>query len=135
MDVFDPDQRSEIMRRVHSRGTRPEMVVRSVLRRMRIKYRSCARNLPGKPDLVLLGQRKVILVHGCFWHGHYCEGGKLPKSNRLYWRSKQEKNTLRDSKNARALRTRGWKLMVIWECEIHTKRFETRLSRFLGAQS
>jgi len=72
MDTFDPDQRSEIMRRVRSSGTKPEMIVRGIVGRMGVKYRSCPRNLPGKPDLVTVGQRKAILVHGCFWHG-LCE--------------------------------------------------------------
>src|ERR1700730_10083688 len=85
MGIFDPDQRSEIMRRVRSSGTRPEMIVRGIMRRMGVKYRCCPPNLPGKPDLVIVGQRKAILVHGCFWHGHHCEAGKLPKSNRPYW--------------------------------------------------
>jgi DNA mismatch endonuclease, patch repair protein len=136
VDTFNPIQRSEIMRRVRSRGTQPEMIVRSIVKRMGVRYRSCLRNLPGKPDLAILAQRKAILVHGCFWHGHDCEGGKLPKSNRSYWKSKQSKNTLRDLRNARALRLRGWKLMTLWECEIRNrKRLEARLSRFLKMQA
>ena len=106
------------------------------MRKLRIKYRSCVRNLPGKPDVVVVRQRKAILVHGCFWHGHSCEGGRLPKSNRAYWKNKQDRNTLRDSQNSRALRSRGWKLMVIWECQVRgTKRLQGRLSRFLGPQT
>jgi|SRR6266581_3677039 len=132
MDTFSRGQRSEIMRRVRSSGTHPETIVRGIVRRMGIRYRSCARNLPGKPDVVIVGQRKAILVHGCFWHGHNCEAGKLPKSNRSYWKKKQAKNALRDSRNARALRSRGWKLMVIWECEIGgSKRLQAKLWRFL----
>lgn len=69
MDTFDPDKRSAIMRRVRSKGTRPEKIVRNIVRRLGIRYRACPRNLPGKPDLVVVGQRKAILVHGCFWHG------------------------------------------------------------------
>ncbi len=69
MDTFDPAQRSKIMRRVRSSGTKPELIVRSMVRRMGVRYRSCLGNLPGKPDLVIPEQRKVILVHGCFWHG------------------------------------------------------------------
>jgi DNA mismatch endonuclease, patch repair protein len=135
MDTFSRDQRSQIMRRVRSRGTQPELTVRSIVRRMGIKYRTCARALPGKPDLVILGQRKAILVHGCFWHGHHCERGELPKSNRSYWESKQFKNAVRDKTNARSLRSRGWTLMVIWECQIReSKRLEARLSRFLSQQ-
>lgn len=136
MDTFAPSQRSEIMRRVRSSGTQPEIVVRNMVRRLGIKYRSCSRNLPGKPDLVMASQRKVILVHGCFWHGHDCEAGKLPKSNRSYWKTKQAKNALRDSRDARALRSRGWRRMVIWECEIRSGvRLQSRLSRFLRPQS
>src|SRR5580704_1652585 len=135
MDIFSGYKRSQIMRRVRSRGTKPEIIVRRIVRGMGIRYRSCARNLPGKPDLVLLGQRKAILVHGCFWHGHRCEAGKLPKSNRSYWKSKQAKNALRDSRNARALRSRGWKVIVIWECEIRgSERLQSKLCRFLKVQ-
>jgi DNA mismatch endonuclease, patch repair protein len=135
MDTFDPSQRSEIMRRVRSSGTKPELIVRNMVRRMGIRYRSCLRNLPGKPDLVMPEQRKVILVHGCFWHGHDCEAGKLPKSHRSYWKSKQAKNELRDAQNARELRSRGWKRMVIWECEIRkNERLQARLTRFLSCQ-
>lgn len=132
MDTFAPQQRSEIMRRVRSSGTQPEKFVRGIVRQMGIRYRCCARNLPGKPDLVMPGQRKVILVHGCFWHGHHCEAGKLPKSNRSYWKSKQAKNASRDSQNASKLRSRGWKLLILWECEIRdSKTLGARLSRFL----
>lgn len=70
MDTFDPKKRSEIMRRVRSSGTQPELIVRRIVRRMGFRYRSCARNLPGKPDLITVGQRKAMLVHGCFWHGY-----------------------------------------------------------------
>jgi len=136
MDTFDPTQRSEIMRRVRSSGTKPELIVRNMVRRMGVRYRSCLPNLPGKPDLVMPEQRKVILVHGCFWHGHDCDAGKLPKSHRSYWKCKQERNELRDAQNARELRSRGWKRMVIWECEIRSdKRLQARLSRFLSCQS
>ena len=135
MDTFVPSQRSEIMRRVRSSGTQPEIMVRKILRGMGIKYRSCLSSLPGKPDLVIAKQQKAIFVHGCFWHGHHCEGGRLPKSNRSYWRSKQTKNALRDSRTIRALRSKGWKLMVIWECETRgDNRLHSRLSRFLGPQ-
>lgn len=136
MDTFSRKQRSQIMRGVRSRGTQPELVVRSIVRRMGIRYRSCAPTLPGKPDLVIVGQRKAIFVHGCFWHGHHCDGGKLPKSNRSYWQSKQTKNADRDFMNTRLLRLKGWKVMVLWECQIRaSKGLEVRLSRFLGKKS
>lgn len=132
MDTFNPLQRSEIMRRVRARGTEPEKIVRGIVRRMGIRYRSSPRNLPGKPDLVIFEQRKVILVHGCFWHGHRCDAGRLPKSNRAYWKNKQTKNALRDARNARALRSRGWKLMIVWECNMRRGgSLEGRLARFL----
>jgi DNA mismatch endonuclease (patch repair protein) len=136
MDIFGVAKRSEIMRRVRSRGTEPEKIVRSMMRKIGVRFRSCARNLPGKPDLVVVDQRKVILVHGCFWHGHDCESGKLPKSNRSYWKSKQTRNAIRDSKNASALRSRGWKPMVLWECKIHDSKYlQARLLRFLRGQT
>ena len=135
MDTFVPSKRSEIMRLVRSKGTGPEIIVRKILRKMGIKYRSCSPELPGKPDMVILRQQKAIFVHGCFWHGHRCDGGKLPKSNRSYWRSKQTRNALRDSRNTRALRSKGWKLMTVWECETSgRKRLEQRLSHFLRPQ-
>jgi DNA mismatch endonuclease (patch repair protein) len=136
VDTFSIAERSEIMRRVRSSGTRPEKNIRTILRRMGIRFRSCPPSLPGKPDLVIFGQRRAIFVHGCFWHCHRCEAGKLPKSNRSYWKRKQLNNSIRDSRNARALRSRGWKLMVIWECEIRRiERLRGRLSRFLGEKS
>lgn len=134
MDTFSRKKRSDIMRRVRSSGTRPEMTVRSIVKKMGIRYRTCPANLPGKPDLVVYRNRKAILVHGCFWHAHHCEAGKTPKSNRGYWKRKQARNALRDLKNARALRSRGWKLMVLWECEIRSsRRLASRISRFLGS--
>jgi DNA mismatch endonuclease, patch repair protein len=132
MDIFSRDKRSDIMRRVRSAGTRPEMTVRSILKQMGIRYRACPPNLPGKPDVVVYRKQKAILVHGCFWHGHHCEAGKIPRTNRSYWKRKQLRNALRDSRNARVLRSRGWKLLVLWECEIRNgKRLESRISRFM----
>lgn len=135
MDTFSRKKRSEIMRRVRSAGTRPELIVRDIVKQIGIRYRACVGSLPGKPDIVVFPSRRAILVHGCFWHGHCCEAGKLPKSNRDYWKSKQSRNAARDSANLRALRSRGWKLMVLWECEIGTeKRLQRKISRFLRSQ-
>ncbi|MGH9573596.1 MAG: very short patch repair endonuclease [Candidatus Acidiferrales bacterium] len=132
MDCFSSDQRSNIMRRVRSSGTRPERAVRSVMRQMGVRFRTCCGNLPGKPDVVIPSRKTVILVHGCFWHGHHCEAGRLPKANRSYWKSKQITNIRRDDRNAKALRARGWKIMTLWECQIiGSARFRMRLSRFL----
>jgi DNA mismatch endonuclease (patch repair protein) len=133
MDTFNTLQRSEIMRRVHSRDTQPEINVRKIVRRMGVRYRSSPPNLPGKPDLVMIKEKKAIFVHGCFWHGHGCEAGKLPKSNRAYWKRKQARNAVRDRRNARALRSNGWRLMTVWECKLRrTKTLEARVARFLG---
>lgn len=136
MDTFSREKRSDIMRQVHSSGTRPERIVRDIVTQMGFRYRSCASNLPGKPDLVIGRKQKAILVHGCFWHRHDCKAAKLPKSNRAYWKRKQAGNVRRDTMNARALRSRGWRVMVLWECQIRPgKRLESRLSRFLGTQT
>jgi DNA mismatch endonuclease, patch repair protein len=135
MDTFNRKKRSEIMRQVRSTGTQPELIVRGIVRRLGLRYRSCVRNLPGKPDLLTVGQRKAILVHGCFWHGHDCDAGKLPESNRSYWKKKQARNGLRDLESVRALRSIGWKPIVVWECETHSsKRLQARLARFLRAR-
>lgn len=132
MDVFSLSKRSDIMRRVRSTGTQPELTVRSIVKKMGIRYRACVRSLPGKPDIAVYANRKAILVHGCFWHGHRCEAGKLPKSNRDYWKKKQARNAARDFANSRALRSKGWRLLVLWGCEIRAeKRVERRISRFL----
>ncbi|MHB8754887.1 MAG: very short patch repair endonuclease [Candidatus Acidiferrales bacterium] len=132
MDTFSRKKRSDIMRRVRSTGTRPEMMVHSIVKGLRVRFRTCPSDLPGKPDLVFYRKRKAILVHGCFWHRHTCEAAKLPKSNRAYWNRKQARNALRDAANARLLRSRGWKVMALWECQIRPgKRLESRISRFL----
>ena len=132
MDTFSRTKRSDIMRRVHSSGTRPELAVRAIVKQLGFQYRACPRSLPGKPDLVIERKRKAIFVHGCFWHAHNCDSARLPKTNRAYWKRKQERNASRDAANARALRASGWKLMVLWECQIRPgKRIEGRISRFL----
>ena len=88
-----------------------------------------------RPDLVLARRKKIIFVHGCFWHGHSCSAATLPKSNRDYWELKQNRNAARDRQNVRALRNSGWKVLIIWECEIkNAKRLQRRLKRFLAAQ-
>ena len=136
MDTFSRKERSEIMRRVRSKGTRPELTVRRLVKQMGIKYRCSPGNLPGKPDLVLDKQRKAIFVHGCFWHGHSCEAGRLPRANRSYWKNKQIKNYRRDLRNARALRRNGWSLLTLWECELRKKKVvDARVTRFVRAKS
>jgi DNA mismatch endonuclease (patch repair protein) len=134
VDTFTPEKRSEVMRAIRSRDTKPEMIVRSAAHAMGYRYRLHKSGLPGKPDLVFAGRRKIIFVHGCFWHGHtQCRGGRLPKSNNNYWQKKIARNQTRDKRVARKLRAEGWSVMTIWECEIRDlNKLRKRLLRFLG---
>ena len=108
------------MAAIRSTGMKPEMIVRSLVHGMGYRYRLHAKNLPGKPDLVFRPRRKVIFVHGCFWHQHpkkACKDGRAPKSNLGYWSAKLARNVTRDAKNLDDLRLLGWRVLVIWECE------------------
>ncbi|MCX7357772.1 MAG: very short patch repair endonuclease [Alphaproteobacteria bacterium] len=119
-DVFDPAKRSAIMRAVKSRDTAPELKVRASVRELGYarRYRLNNTSLPGKPDLVFGAMRKIIFVHGCFWHGHDCKrGARQPKDNAAYWRTKIERNVTRDRATLKALRADDWSPLVIWECE------------------
>src|SRR5579862_4090108 len=97
------------MRRVRSKNTQPELAVRKVVHGMGYRYRLHSSGLVGRPDLVLVRRKKIIFVHGCFWHGHRCSAATLPKSNRGYWKLKQDRKAARDQKNIRTLPTLGWK--------------------------
>jgi len=132
-DVFTPEKRSAVMRRVKGRDTSPEMKVRRLLTAMGLRYRLHRRDLPGAPDIVL-GPRKVaIFVHGCFWHGHDCaRGARVPKQNRDYWTAKVGRNRARDARNQAALLAAGWTPLVIWECELKDEAaLRARLERAL----
>lgn len=112
--------RSENMRRIRSRDTAPELVVRGALRQLgHVGYRLHRRDLPGRPDVTFIGKKKAIFVHGCFWHGHDCaEGARTPKSNADYWLPKIQRNRERDSESVQALESGGWSVLVVWECEL-----------------
>ncbi|WP_395061152.1 very short patch repair endonuclease [Paraburkholderia silvatlantica] len=112
--------RSENMRRIKGKNTRPERLVRTLLRQLGyMGYRLHRKDIPGKPDIAFLGRRKVIFVHGCFWHGHTCKvGQREPKSNTDYWCTKIERNRLRDASHLADLGQHGWRVLVIWECEL-----------------
>ena len=120
-DGLSPERRSENMRRIRSKGMKPEMAVRQLAHKLGYRYRLHRADLPGKPDLVFPGRRKVILVHGCFWHGHddpnCTDGRRRPKSNLDYWLPKLARNRLRDATNITTLNESGWSVLVIWECE------------------
>jgi DNA mismatch endonuclease, patch repair protein len=119
-DVHSPSQRSYNMSRIRGRDTSPEKIVRSLLRAEGVRYRSNAENLPGKPDIVLPGSRIAILVHGCFWHRHKnCNFTTNPKTNSEFWEKKFARTVVRDRENVRALKKLGWKVLVIWECNIN----------------
>jgi DNA mismatch endonuclease (patch repair protein) len=128
-----PEQRSRIMRAVKDRDTAPELAVRSLTHRMGYRFRLHRKDLPGKPDLVFPRLHKALFVHGCFWHGHNCaRGSRAPKTNAEYWRAKIRRNSLRDAANIEALKAKGWKAAVIWECELkEPKQVAKRLAGFL----
>jgi DNA mismatch endonuclease (patch repair protein) len=112
-------ERSRIMRAVKSRDTGPERIVRRIVTRLGYRYRLHRADLPGKPDLTISARRSVIFVHGCFWHGHRCRrGARMPKTNILYWSQKISRNRSRDASARRHLRNLGWKVLVIWECQL-----------------
>lgn len=118
MDKVSQEKRSEIMSKVRNKNTKPELTVRSLAHRLGYRFRLHRKDLPGKPDLVFPKFKKVIFVHGCFWHGHDCKAGKnRPKSNIEFWEKKLSGNIERDKKNLKALSKLGWEPLIIWECE------------------
>jgi DNA mismatch endonuclease (patch repair protein) len=133
-DIFTPAKRSAIMARVKDRDTRPEWIVRRILWRLGARYRLHRRDLPGAPDIVLAGRKLVVFVHGCFWHGHGCaRGARVPKANRDYWLGKVGRNRARDVETRARLQAAGWRVEVIWECELkHKATLEARLAGLLA---
>ena len=122
------------MRAVRSRDTKPEMIVRRLLHRLGYRYRLHRKDLPGTPDIVFGPRRKVIFVHGCFWHGHSCpRGARLPATNVDYWRRKIDRNVTRHAKQTEQLRAAGWATLVIWECQTAPEQaLLERLRAFMG---
>lgn len=132
-DIFSKKTRSWIMSRVHRRNTTPEIVIRSLLHRIGYRFRLDYKLLPGRPDIVLPKFRKLIFVHGCFWHGHKnCRRAALPQTNVDFWTSKVKGNTERDVRNIRALRKLRWTPLVIWQCETRNlEKLERKIVRFI----
>jgi DNA mismatch endonuclease (patch repair protein) len=121
------------MRSVKSTDTKPEMAVRRFVYHLGYRYRLHQKSLPGKPDLVFPRLRKIIFVHGCFWHGHTCaRGSRIPKSNRDYWVAKIARNRERDRLSQKLLRTQGWEVYIAWECQLTTPEGEEELKAFLA---
>jgi DNA mismatch endonuclease, patch repair protein len=132
IDIMSPDRRSALMGRIRGTDTRPELLLRKMLHRLGYRYRLHQRELPGRPDIVFRSRQSVIFVHGCFWHRHGCGRGYVPKSRRAFWRKKFERNVQRDQENQSRLAAEGWRVLVIWECELDNPKLEARLRRFLG---
>jgi|SRR5271157_3886209 len=127
-----PEVRRRTMQAVKGKNTAPELVVRRFLHARGFRYRLHRKDLPGCPDLVFPSRRKVIFIHGCFWHGHDCaRGARMPKTNVEYWTAKIGRNRARDAEHLKVLRSDGWRALVLWECELRRPRYERRLVRFL----
>lgn len=135
-DTISPAQRSDLMSRIRSTNTKPEIAVRSLVHRLGYRFRLHRRELPGRPDIVLPRHRKIILVHGCFWHGHDCKLASKPKSNGEYWSAKIVSNKTRDAKNLAALSAENWRVLEIWECEVRRNEgLEDKVKNFLSQDS
>lgn len=135
VDSISPALRSEIMSRVRSKDTRPEMIVRRMLHKAGYRYRLHVASLPGKPDLVFIGRRKAIFVHGCFWHMHEgCARARVPKSRVEFWTEKLRANKERDERNLIELRRQGWSVLIVWECQLEEAALLDELRLFLESK-
>ncbi|MGH7013987.1 MAG: very short patch repair endonuclease [Stellaceae bacterium] len=132
-----PDARRRIMRAIRSAHTRPELAVRSLAHRLGFRFRLHRAGLPGKPDLVFPGRRRIVFVHGCFWHQHKgCKNASVPRTRADYWKQKLQANKARDVHNESLLREAGWQTLVLWECELkHEPNVARKLIRFLRAKT
>jgi DNA mismatch endonuclease, patch repair protein len=119
VDTLTPDERSERMSRIFGKNSSPEMKLRRMVHSSGFRYRLHVKNLPGKPDLVFPKRRAVLFMHGCFWHRHEgCKLARLPKSRVDFWTKKLEANRQRDMQNQGLLRKMGWRVLVVWECQL-----------------
>jgi DNA mismatch endonuclease, patch repair protein len=133
-DIMSAQKRSAVMARIRGKDTQPELLVRRTLHAMGYRYRLHRRSLPGTPDIVLTGRRKVIFVHGCFWHGHPgCRFAVMPATRPEYWAAKIRRNKERDADAAEQLHAQGWRVLELWECEMtDSRQVSMRLRGFLG---
>ncbi len=136
MDTITKEERSEIMGRVHHKNTRPEMLVRRLVHSLGYRFRLHRKDLPGKPDMAFPGRRKVIFVHGCFWHRHEgCALARMPKSRVDFWNQKLEGNKARDQRNVQLLRDAGWDVLTVWECQLRdTAALQATIVTFLEGE-
>ena len=133
VDHLSAELRSRLMGRIRCTDTQPELKVRRLVHAMGYRYRLHRRDLPGTPDLTFTGRRKIIFVHGCFWHQHGCRRGMRPSSNRDFWNRKLDRNIHRDQETVAALKRNGWSILVVWECETNDlTKLANRLKNFLS---
>jgi DNA mismatch endonuclease, patch repair protein len=134
VDIVTPDKRSALMAGIRNKNTRPEIAVRRAAHSLGYRFRLHRRDLPGHPDIVFPSLKKIILVHGCFWHRHHeCKYAYRPKSNTDFWEAKFARTIERDSCNIEKLELLGWRLLMIWECEtFDSDALKKRLKSFLG---
>ena len=122
MDIWTQEKRSQVMSLIKAKDTKPERLVQKIIRGLGYRYKLNVKGLPGSPDIVLVKYKSAIFVHGCFWHFHgKCRDGKIPASNKSYWRPKLHANRGRDIRNKRALLKKGWKVLTLWECQVKRK--------------
>ena len=124
-DIYSKNKRSQIMSKISGKETKPEILVRKFLFRKGFRYRKNDKRYPGKPDVVLPKYKTVIFVHGCFWHGHDCRAGKLPETRKEFWQNKIGSNVVRDKKNRHELEKLGWRVLIVWQCELKNKKMRT----------
>ena len=136
MDHLQPKARRELMSRIGSRDTKPELVVRSMLHRLGLRFRLHVKKLPGTPDIVLPKHKTVVFVHGCYWHRHRgCKRSFVPHTRSEFWEAKFERNVVRDKSVQRELRKEGWRVLIVWECDTSGARLsklERRLRSWFG---
>lgn len=133
VDNRTPESRSALMSRIGPKNTAPEMKVRSLLHKLGYRFRLHAKDLPGKPDIVFPARRKVVFVHGCYWHAHGCAQGRPPRSNQDYWATKLARNKARDVEKKSDLQSLGWEVLEVWQCETKVAEPLTeKLAMFLG---
>lgn len=137
-DIVSIETRSRMMSSIRARDTKPEMLVRRYLHALGFRYRLSPRELPGRPDLLLPKYRAAIFVHGCFWHGHEkCRFATIPSTRTEFWQEKISANKARDAAVVDKLHEMGWRVGVVWECALRSKRQEalTRLAEFIDSES
>jgi DNA mismatch endonuclease Vsr len=134
-DIFTPEKRTSIMRSVRNKNTLPELIIQSLLRDIGVEYERERKLLNCRPDVIISDLKKVIFIHGCFWHGHDCKRGQLPKTNGSFWTNKIAKNQDRDLRNYTELKVAGWDYLIIWGCEIKKKNLNfliEKIDKFLS---